>query len=164
MLSQFEKTQKNIDSLAFDIMAQAPRFMAMLNGFVLQGNEIANFPRLTAIFMIQEKIKLAQPDAEIFQVVKKVIDQIQQNRETATKVFSIPHDLLESKYKGCGNGIVVIDKSTQTVVDFDYTSARLKPQKEQNISMTKSAGKKIREDEKTITYRANFSSCQVCLF
>jgi hypothetical protein len=50
------------------------------------------------------------------------------------------------------------------VIDFDYTTARLKPQKEQNISMTKSAGKKIREDEKTITYRANFSSCQVCLF
>jgi hypothetical protein len=164
MLNEFEKTQKNIDNLALDIMGQAPRFMAMLNGFVLQGNEVANFPRLTAILMIQEKIKLAQPDAEIFPVVKKIIDQIQQNRETAAKVFSIPRDLLEKKYHGCGNGVVVIDKITRAVIDFDYTNARLKPQKEQNISMTKSAGKKIREDESTITYRANFSSCQVCLF
>jgi len=163
-MNYFEQSAKQIDSLSFDIMGQAPRFMAMLNGFVLQGNEVANFPRLTALYMLEDKVTLAQPDAEILPAVKKVIAQIKKNRETAVKVFSIPRDLLESKYKGCGNGIVVIDKSTQTVIDFDYTTARLKPQKEQNISMTKSAGKKIREDEKTITYRANFSSCQVCLF
>jgi hypothetical protein len=163
-MNYFEQSAKQIDSLSFDIMGQAPRFMAMLNGFVLQGNEVANFPRLTAFYMLEDKVTLAQPDAEILPAVKKVIAQIKKNRETAVKVFSIPRDLLESKYKGCGNGIVVIDKSTQTVIDFDYTTARLKPQKEQNISMTKSAGKKIREDEQTITYRANFSSCQVCLF
>ena len=163
-MNYFEQSAKQIDSLSFDIMGQAPRFMAMLNGFVLQGNEVANFPRLTALYMLEDKVTLAQPDAEILPAVKKVIAQIKKNRETAVKVFSIPRDLLEKKYHGCGNGVVVIDKTTRAVIDFDYTNARLKPQKEQNISMTKSAGKKIREDESTITYRANFSSCQVCLF
>jgi len=163
-MNYFEQSAKQIDSLSFDIMGQAPRFMAMLNGFVLQGNEVANFPRLTALYMLEDKVTLAQPDAEILPAVKKVIAQIKKNRETAAKVFSIPRDLLEKKYHGCGNGVVVIDKTTRAVIDFDYTNARLKPQKEQNISMTKSAGKKIREDESTITYRANFSSCQVCLF
>jgi len=49
-------------------------------------------------------------------------------------------------------------------LDFDYTDSKLRPLGEQNISMTKSAGRTIREDEVTITYRANFSACQVCLF
>lgn len=163
-MNYFEQSAKQIDSLSFDIMGQAPRFMAMLDGFVLQGKEIAAFPRLAAVLMIQEKITLAQPDAKILPVIKKVIAQLEQNRETATKVFNIPMPLLEKKYHGCGNGIVVIDKATCAVIDFDYTNSRLKPQQDQNVSMTKSAGRKIREDEKTITYRANFSSCQVCLF
>ena len=163
-MNYFEQSAKQIDSLSFDIMGQAPRFMAMLDGFVLQGKEIAAFPRLAAVLMIQEKIPLAQPDAEILPVIKKVIAQLEQNRETATKVFNIPMPLLEKKYHGCGSGIVVIDKATCAVIDFDYTNSRLKPQQDQNVNMTKSAGKKIREDEKTITYRANFSSCQVCLF
>jgi hypothetical protein len=78
--------------------------------------------------------------------------------------FSIPKPLLEAKYKGCGNGIVTIDKKTNKVLDFDYTDSKLRPIKEQNVNMTKVAGKKIREDDDTITYRANFSSCTVCLF
>jgi hypothetical protein len=164
MLNKFEKNARKFERLGFDIMGQAPRFMAMLDGFVLQGDETFNFPRLTALYMLEDKVTLAQPDAEILPTVKKVIAQIKKNRETATKVFSIPTSLLEKKYHGCGNGIAVIDKATRAVIDFDYTNSRLKPQQEQNISMTKSAGKKISEDEQTITYRANFSSCQVCLF
>lgn len=163
-MNYFEKSARNIDKLSFDIMAQAPRFMAMLDGFVLNGQEIANFPRMVAVFMTQEKVTLAQPDAEILPVVKKVIAQIEQNRETADQVYSIPKELLEKKYKGCGNGIVTIEKGTRKVLDFDYTDSKFRPLAEQNVSMTKSAGRKICEDETSITYRANFSSCQVCLF
>ena len=163
-MNYFENAAQEIDALAFKIMWEAPRFMAMLDGFVLQNDEVANFPRIVAVFMIKDKITLEQSNAELLPVVKKVIAQLEQNREAAAKTFRIPHELLDKKYHGCGNGVVVIDKATRAVIDFDYTNSRLKPQQSQNISMTKSAGKKIREDEKTITYRANFSSCQVCLF
>jgi hypothetical protein len=30
--------------------------------------------------------------------------------------------------------------------------------------MCKDAGRKIQEDDKTVTYRANFSSYQICLY
>jgi hypothetical protein len=136
----------------------------MLDGFVLQGREVANFPRMVAVFMKQYKVTLAQPDAEILPVINMVIAQLEENRKTAEKVFSIPEPLLKSKYQGCGNGIVTIEKATRKVLDFDYTDSKLRPLEEQNISMTKSAGRTIREDEVTITYRANFSACQVCLF
>ena len=69
-MNYFEQSAKQIDSLSFDIMGQAPRFMAMLNGFVLQGNEVANLPRLTALYMLEDKVTLAQPDAEILPAVK----------------------------------------------------------------------------------------------
>jgi hypothetical protein len=163
-MTNFEKKWQDIESLGFDIMGQAPRFMAMLDGFVLKPAEVGNFPKMVAMFMLDAGITLAQPDAEILPVVKKAIEQIKTNRETNEQVFSIPKPLLESKYKGCGNGIVIIEKGTRKVLDFDYTDSKLRPLGEQNISMSKAAGKKIREDEKTITYRANFSSCQVCLF
>jgi hypothetical protein len=114
--------------------------------------------------MKQEKVTLAQPDVEILPVVKKVIAQFEKNRETAEQVYSIPKELLEKKYKGCGNGIVTIEKATRKVLDFDYTDSKFRPLTEQNVSMTKSAGRKICEDETSITYRANFSACQVCLF
>ena len=163
-MNYFEKSDQAITKLSLDIMGQAPRFMAMLDGFVLKGREVAEFPRLAAVFMKQDKVTLAQPDAEILPVIKKVIAQLEQNRETAEKVFTIPTPLLETKYKGCGNGIVTIEKATRKVLDFEYTDSKLRPLAEQNISMTKTAGRTIREDEVTITYRANFSSCQVCLF
>jgi len=163
-MNQFEKSDQQITKLSIDIMMQAPRFMAMLDGFVLKGREVAEFPRLAAVFMNQDKVTLAQADAEILPVVKKVIAQFEQNRKTAEQVFNIPEDVLYKKYKGCGNGIAIIEKATRKVLDIDYTDSKLRPLGEQNISMTKSAGKKISEDEVTITYRANFSACQVCLF
>jgi hypothetical protein len=163
-MNQFEKSDQAITKLSLDIMGQAPRFMAMLDGFVLKGREVAEFPRLAAVFMKQYKVTLAQPDAEILPVIKMVIAQIEQNRETNDKVFSIPEPLLKTKYKGCGNGIVTIEKATRKVLDFDYTDSKFRPLTEQNVSMTKSAGRKICEDETSITYRANFSACQVCLF
>ncbi len=163
-MNYFEKSDQAITKLSLDIMGQAPRFMAMLDGFVLQGREVAEFPRLAAVFMKQYKVTLAQPDAEILPVINMVIAQLEENRKTAEKVFSIPEPLLKTKYQGCGNGIVTIEKATRKVLDFDYTDSKLRPLGEQNISMTKSAGRTIREDYATITYRANFSACQVCLF
>lgn len=77
--------------------------------------------------------------------------------------FRVPQEL-DSKYHGCGNGIVVFDKGTGAILDFDYTDSKLRPIPEQNVAMTKQAGKVVREDDKTITYRCNFSSYQICLF
>lgn len=77
--------------------------------------------------------------------------------------FRVPSNL-DHKYHGCGNGIVVFDKKTKEILDFDYTNNDLRPLKEQNISMTKDAGNKVREDDKTITYRCNFSSYEIVLF
>jgi len=163
-MNQFEKSDQQITKLSLDIMMQAPRFMAMLGGFVLKGREVAEFPRLAAVFMNQYKVTLAHPDAEILPAIEMAIAQLEENRKTAEQVFNIPEDVLYKKYKGCGNGIAIIEKATRKVLDIDYTDSKLRPLGEQNISMTKSAGKKISEDEATITYRANFSSCQVCLF
>lgn len=77
--------------------------------------------------------------------------------------FRIPRKL-DHKYRGCGNGIVKINKSKGDVLDFDYTDENLRPLTDQNISMCKDAGKVISEDDKTIVYRANFSSYTICLF
>lgn len=163
-MKDYVKKWQDIEQLSFDIMGQAPRFMPMLGAFVLKGAEVAQFPKLVAMFMHDAGITLAQPDIEILPVVTKAILQMQENRETNEQVYSIPQDLLSKKYKGCGNGIVTIEKATRKVLDIDYTDSKLRPIKEQNISMTKTAGRKIREDDITVTYRANFSACQVCLF
>lgn len=80
-----------------------------------------------------------------------------------TKTFRIPSSL-DHKYRGCGNGIVKIDKTKKLVLDFDYTDERLHPLNDQNILMCEDAGKVIQEDDRTITYRANFSSYTICLF
>lgn len=78
-------------------------------------------------------------------------------------VYRIPRKL-DHKYRGCGNGIAVIDKRWDEIVDFFYTDTSLNPIEEQNIAMCDDAGKMIREDDKTITYRANFSSYQIYLY
>ena len=139
-MNYFEKSDQAITKLSLDIMGQAPRFMAMLDGFVLEGREVANFPRMVAVFMKQYKVTLAQPDAEILPVINMVIAQLEDSRKDADRVFNIPKPLLETKYKGCGNGIATIEKATRKVLDFDYTDSKLRPLGEQNISMTKSAG------------------------
>ena len=77
--------------------------------------------------------------------------------------FSIPRSL-DNKYMGCGSGIVKIDKSKKVVVDFYYTDDNLQPLEDQNILMCDDAGKVIYEDDRTITYRANFSSYVICLY
>ena len=77
--------------------------------------------------------------------------------------YRIP-SYLDHKYRGCGNGVVTLDKKSKKVLDFSYTDEDLKPMEDQNIEMCKDAGKLIREDDRTITYRANFSSYQICLY
>lgn len=77
--------------------------------------------------------------------------------------YRIPSNL-DHKYRGCGSGIVTLDKTSKKVLDFSYTDEDLKPMEDQNIEMCADAGRKIQEDDKTITYRANFSSYQICLY
>jgi len=163
MFDNLQEKWSAIDVMGITLMGQ-PRIMKMMNGFVLEGAEVGNFPRLVAMFLNDDG-KTANETDEVMQVyVDRAIDQTLKNRETNKNVYSIPTELLEKKYKGCGNGIVTIEKDTRKVLDFDYTDSKLRPLNEQNMNMTKSAGKKISETDTTITYRANFSSCQVCLF
>jgi hypothetical protein len=164
MFDDMKKKFDAIDVMAIVLMGKANKLLPMMNGFVLEGQETYQFPRLVAMFLHDDKLSADQPDEVLQQYVDRAIEQITKNRETNKDVYSIPPELLKAKYKGCGNGIVTIEKGTRKVLDFDYTNSRLRPIQEQNISMVKTAGKKIREDEATITYRANFSSCQVCLF
>ena len=164
MFDDMKKKFDAIDVMAIVLMGKANQLMPMMNGFVLEGQETYQFPRLVAMLLHDDKLSADQPDEVLQQYVDRAIEQITKNRETNKDVYSIPPELLKAKYKGCGNGIVTIEKGTRKVLDFDYTHSRLRPIQEQNISMVKTAGKKIREDEATITYRANFSSCQVCLF
>lgn len=77
--------------------------------------------------------------------------------------YRIPSNL-DHKYRGCGSGIVTLDKKSKKVLDFSYTDEDLKPMEDQNIEMCADAGRKIQEDDKTVTYRANFSSYQICLY
>jgi hypothetical protein len=164
MFDDMKKKFDAIDVMSIVLMGKANKLMPMMNGFVLEGQETYQFPRLVAMLLHDDKLSADQPDEVLQQYVDRAIEQITKNRETNKDVYSIPPELIKAKYKGCGNGIVTIEKGTRKVLDFDYTNSRLRPIQEQNISMVKTAGKKIREDEATITYRANFSSCQVCLF
>jgi hypothetical protein len=163
MFNNLQEKWSAIDVMGITLMGQ-PRIMKMMNGFVLEGTEVGNFPRLVAMFLNDDGLSADQPDEVLQRYVDRAIEQIIKNRETNKDVYSIPTELLEKKYKGCGNGIVTIGKDTRKVLDFDYTDSKLRPLNEQNMNMTKSAGKKISETDTTITYRANFSSCQVCLF
>jgi hypothetical protein len=163
-MEDFRKKWNAIDVMSIVLMNDAERIMSMMNGFVLEGLEVTNFPRLLAMYLYDDDLSAEQPDDVLQKYVDKAIAQSIQNRAALKDTFSIPKPLLEAKYKGCGNGIVTIDKKTRKVLDFDYTDSKLRPIKEQNVNMTKAAGKKIREDDATITYRANFSSCTVCLF
>ena len=163
MFNNLQEKWSAIDVMGITLMGQ-PRIIKMMNGFVLEGIEVGNFPRLVAMFLNDDGLSADQPDEVLQRYVDRAIEQIIKNRETNKDVYSIPTELLEKKYKGCGNGIVTIEKDTRKVLDFDYTDSKLRPLNEQNMNMTKSAGKKISETDTTITYRANFSSCQVCLF
>jgi hypothetical protein len=163
-MEDIRKQWNAIDVMSIVLMGDAERIMSMMGGFVLEGMEVSHFPRIMAMFLVEDGLSAEQPDDVLQKYVDKAIAQIIKNRESLKDTFSIPKPLLEAKYKGCGNGIVTIDKKTRKVLDFDYTDSKLRPIKEQNVNMTKAAGKKIREDDATITYRANFSSCTVCLF
>ena len=163
-MEDIRKQWNAIDVMSIVLMGDAERIMSMMNGFHLEGMEVSHFPRIMAVFLVEDGLSAEQPDDVLQKYVDKAIAQIIKNRESLKDTFAIPKPLLEAKYKGCGNGIVTIDKQTRKVLDFDYTDSKLRPIKEQNVNMTKAAGKKIREDDATITYRANFSSCTVCLF
>ena len=164
MFDDMKKKWDAIDVMSIVLMGKATKIMPMMNNFVLEGQETYQFPRIVAMFLSDDGLSADQPDEVLQQYVDRAIEQIIKFRETNKDVYAIPPELLKAKYKGCGSGIVTIEKGTRKVLDFDYTDSKLRPIQEQNINMVKTAGKKIREDEATITYRANFSSCQVCLF
>lgn len=77
--------------------------------------------------------------------------------------FRIPSGL-DHKYRGCGSGIVKIDKQKEIVLDFDYTNEKLQVLDDQNLIMCKDAGRIIEETDETVTRRANFSSYSIFLY
>jgi hypothetical protein len=80
------------------------------------------------------------------------------------KVYEINSHLLEHKYRGCGNGQIIVKKESGVVVDMDYLDEADWIIKDQNVNMHENAGEVLDEDDNTITFRANFSRCQACLF
>lgn len=77
--------------------------------------------------------------------------------------YSIPASMA-SKYRGCGNGRIIVQKSSNRIIDFSYLDENDEPIGEQNIAMHPDAGEILDENEHYITYRANFSCFQACLF
>jgi hypothetical protein len=88
---------------------------------------------------------------------------VEMMKKLGAPTYQIPRNL-DHKYRGCGNGVVTLNKDKNKVLDFSYTDDNLNPTEEQNISMCNDAGRKIMEDDNTVTYRANFSSYQICLY
>ena len=83
--------------------------------------------------------------------------------ERMNKTFKVP-DELAHKYKGCGSGRAVIEIGTNKVLDFDYTSPSGRKLKDQNVEMCNDGGRIIKQTKTAITYRANFSCYQICLY
>lgn len=73
-------------------------------------------------------------------------------------------DASPPKYNGCGNGFIVIEKTTHEVVEMSYAEDGQTIDHDQNIAMSADAGTVLREDETFITVRANFSCWSACLF
>tara|TARA_R110000787_G_scaffold49454_9_gene118603 strand:- start:1636 stop:1962 length:327 start_codon:yes stop_codon:yes gene_type:complete len=78
--------------------------------------------------------------------------------------YSIRQEILDKKYKGCGNGKVTIDNRIDEVVDMDYLDECENVITVQNVSMVEDAGQRIESDEYHDIYIANFSCCEACLF
>ena len=135
MFEDLQNKWSAIDVMGITLMGQ-PRLMDMMNGFVLQGIEVGNFPRLVAMFLHDDGKTANEPDEVMQTYINRAIEQVKENRKSNEKVYSIPTELLEKKYKGCGKGIAVIDKETNKVVDFDYTDSKLRPLGQQNINMS----------------------------
>lgn len=83
--------------------------------------------------------------------------------ERMSKTFYVP-DELAAKYKGCGSGQVIIEIGTNKILDFDYTNSSGRKLKNQNIEMCHDGGRIIKQTKNAITYRANFSCYQICLY
>ena len=78
--------------------------------------------------------------------------------------YTIPEKVGRKKYKGCGNGRIVVNRLTDEVIDMDYLDDNLEPLDEQNIHMSDEAGQILALTETTMIVRANFSCWHACLF
>ena len=77
--------------------------------------------------------------------------------------YSLPMGL-SNKYRGCGNGKIVVNTNNDEVIDFDYLDEKDEIIKEQNVAMHQDAGEVLLVADHYTTYRANFSCYQACLF
>lgn len=155
---------QKIDELEKEINNDPTKVMRLMPKHDLSIEELFKFSRMLALEIYIGKGRYANAsDAEVKPFIDQAFKQFMSILNRQAKTFRIPQGL-DHKYRGCGNGIAVIEKNTNKVIDFDYTDSKLRVLSEQNISMSKAAGKVIKEDDQTITYRANFSSYTVCLF
>ena len=77
--------------------------------------------------------------------------------------YKIPPHLF-TKYHGCGNGQIVINKHSNELLDMDYLDENDMVIDDNNIEMREDAGEVLNQTKLTITYRANFSCYDACLF
>jgi hypothetical protein len=78
--------------------------------------------------------------------------------------YIIPNALADEKYKGCGNGQIVVAEDG-TVIDMDYLDEADWIIKEQNFVSHDDAGEVLGVTEEGHTiYRVNFSCGSACLF
>lgn len=86
-------------------------------------------------------------------------------RSNRYNLFESFHDNdAHSRYRGCGNGWIQVEKATGLIVEMSYSDDPDCIEREQNVVMCRDAGRVLREDEKYIWYRANFSCAAACLF
>jgi hypothetical protein len=92
-----EQKYKAIQLMGLELMGKTDTIMPMLKGFVLEGNEVGQFPDLLAMFLYNDKQTAESTDLQKY--VDQAIEQIKSNREVNKDVYEIPMDVLEKKYR-----------------------------------------------------------------
>ena len=80
------------------------------------------------------------------------------------RYYQIPELIMMAKYKGCGNGQILVCNWTEEMLDMDYLDEANWVIQEQNLNMHPDAGEILNKNINTTIYRANFSSGSACLF
>ena len=85
---------------------------------------------------------------------KDMVEKLNNFSNKQMKTYKLKGSAIESKYKGCGHGIIVVEKATNSPVDMHY----------ENIGRSGKGGEIFAENETTISYIVNFSCYEACLF
>lgn len=70
----------------------------------------------------------------------------------------------ERRYRGCGNGFIVVSKATGEVVEMSYADDGVTICREPNFVTCWDAGSVLSENVEQVVYRVNFSMRKALLF